>query len=253
MAGAAVLGRLEWHVGTVVALRDETATARTIALQVADWPGHVAGQRVDLRVTSADGYSAVREYSIASAPRVDGRIELSVERLANGEVSPYLTQDLAVGDRLELRGPIGGWFVWHEAQIEPIQLVAGGSGIVPLMAMIRSRETARSSAPFRLLYSVRHPASIWYHDELQNLTAANHGVDITFVYTRSTPANWPRPPARIDSTLLAAVSWPAVLSPTCYVCGPTSFVEHIAGLMTSSGHSPERIRTERFGPSGNHS
>jgi len=253
MAGAALHGRLEWHRGTVVGLRDETATARTIALQVPDWPGHVAGQRVDLRVTSADGYSAVREYSIASAPRADGRIELSVERLENGEVSPYLTQDLALGDRLELRGPIGGWFVWHETQTEPIQLVAGGSGIVPLMAMIRSRETARSSAPFRLLYSVRHPTSIWYRQELQNPTATNHGVDITFVYTRSTPANWPRPPARIDSTLLAAVSWPAVLSPTCYVCGPTSFVEHIAGLMTSSGHSPERIRTERFGPSGNRS
>ena len=143
MAGAAVLGRLNWHVCTVVALRDETATARTIALQVPDWPGHVAGQRVDLRVTAADGYSAVREYSIASAPRADGRIELSVERLPDGEVSPYLTQDLVVGDRVELRGPIGGWFVWRDDQTEPIQLVAGGSGIVPLMAMIRSRETVR--------------------------------------------------------------------------------------------------------------
>src|SRR4029077_13707291 len=186
MAGAALHRRLEWHRGTVVGLRDETATARTIELQVSDWPGHVAGQRVDLRVTSADGYSAVREYSIASAPRVDGRIELSVERLPDGEVSPYLTQDLVVGDRVELRGPIGGWFVWRDHQTEPIQLVAGGSGIVPLMAMLRSRERFRSTAPFRLLYSVRHPASIWYRDELENLTAKNHGIDITYVYTRST-------------------------------------------------------------------
>src|SRR4029077_4400404 len=218
MAGAAVLGRLNWHICTVVALRDEAATARTIVLRVPDWPGHVAGQRVDLRVTATDGYSAVREYSIASAPGAQGCIELSVEHLPDGEVSPYLNQDLVVGDRVELRGPIGGWFVWRSAPREPLPLVAGGSGIVPLMAMIRSREAAGSSAPFRLLYSVRHPASAWYHDELQNLTAANHGVDITFVYTRSTPANWPRPPARIDSTLLAAVSWPAALSPTCYVC-----------------------------------
>ena len=251
MAGAAVLGRLNWHVCTVVALRDETATARTIALQVPDWPGHVAGQRVDLRVTAADGYSAVREYSIASAPRSDGRVELSVERLPNGEVSPYLTQNLVVGDRVELRGPIGGWFVWRDDQTEPIQLVAGGSGIVPLMAMIRSRGTVRSPAPFRLFVPVRHPGSIWYRDELQNLAADDHAVDVTYVYTRSAPPNWSRPPARIDAALLSSATWPAALSPTCYVCGPTSFVEQVAGLLTSSGHSPERIRTERFGPSGN--
>jgi ferredoxin-NADP reductase len=251
MAGAAVLGRLNWHLSTVVALRDETATARTIALQVLDWPGHVAGQRVDLRVTAADGYAAVREYSIASAPRADGRIELSVERLPNGEVSPYLTQDLAVGDRIELRGPIGGWFVWRNDQTEPIQLVAGGSGIVPLMAMIRARASARSAAPFRLLYSVRHPASVWYRDELQSLTTDDDGFKVTYVYTRSAPPKWPRPPARIDATLLAEASWPAARSPTCYICGPTSFVEHVAVLLTASGHRPERIRTERFGPTGN--
>jgi ferredoxin-NADP reductase len=251
MARAAVLGRLNWHLCTVVALRDETATARTIGLQVPDWPGHVAGQRVDLRVTAADGYSAVREYSIASAPRADGHIELSVERLPDGEVSPYLTQDLVVGDRVELRGPIGGWFVWRDDQIEPIQLVAGGSGIVPLMAMIRSRATARSRAPFRLLYSVRHPASVWYRDELQSLTADAEGVDVRYVYTRSAPPKWSRPSGRIDAALLVEASWSAVLSPTCYVCGPTSFVEHVAGLLTASGHSPERIRTERFGPTGN--
>src|SRR5262245_48974307 len=147
MAGAAVLGRLKWHIGTAVALRGETATARTITFEVPTWPGHVAGQRVDVRVTAADGYSAVRSYSIASAPGAKRRIELSVEWLRDGEVSPYLTQDLAVGDLVELRGPIGGWFVWREDQTEPVQLIAGGSGIVPLMAMIRSRAAAGSPAP----------------------------------------------------------------------------------------------------------
>src|SRR6266446_140393 len=141
-----------WRVGTVVALRDETATARTITLEVPDWPGHIAGQHVDVRVTAADGYSAVRSYSIASAPNSEGHVELTIERLPNGEVSPYLTQELVVGDHLELRGPIGGWFVWRAEQNEPIQLIAGGSGIVPLMAMIRSRLSVGSSAPFRLLY-----------------------------------------------------------------------------------------------------
>jgi ferredoxin-NADP reductase len=247
MAGTAVLGRLSWKVCTVVGLRDETATARTIALQVPEWPGHVAGQRVDVRVTAADGYSAVREYSIASAPRADGRVELSVERLPDGEVSPYLTQDLAIGDVLELRGPIGGWFVWREGQAEPIQLIAGGSGIVPLMAMIRSRVAAASDAPFRLLYSVRSPDTVWYRDELRALSAP---IGVTFVYTRTAPPDWPRPPSRIDAMLLAEAGWSSTLSPTCYVCGPTSFVEHVGKLLIDSGHHSERIRTERFGPTG---
>src|SRR5262249_11290736 len=198
---AAVFGRLKCLVARVVALRDETASARTIAFQVAEWPGHVAGQRVDLRVTAADGYSAVREYSIASAPRADGRVELSVERFPGGEVSPYLTQDLAIGDIVELRGPIGGWFAWHEDQPEPIQLVAGGPGIAPLMSMIRSRVTTGGAAPFRLLYSVRNPDSVWYRDELQALSAT--GIGVTLVYTRTAPINWPRPPGRINATLLA--------------------------------------------------
>ena len=159
-----------WRVGTVVALQDETATARTITLKVPDWPGHIAGQHVDVRLTASDGYSAVRSYSIASAPNAEKRVELTVERLPNGEVSPYLTQELAVGDRLELRGPIGGWFVWRTQQTEPIQLIAGGSGIVPLMAMIRSRASTGSTAPFRLLYSVREPGAVFYRDELLALS-----------------------------------------------------------------------------------
>ena len=151
-----------WHVGTVISLHDETATARTIALQVPGWPGHIAGQHTDVRLTAPDGYSAVRSYSIASAPSSNGRMELTVERLSDGEVSPYLTEELAVDDRLELRGPIGGWFVWRPRQTEPVQLIAGGSGVVPLMAMIRSRASAASAAPFRFLYSVREPEAVFY-------------------------------------------------------------------------------------------
>jgi len=238
-----------WHVGEVIALHDETATARTITLEVADWPAHVAGQHVDVRLTAPDGYSAVRSYSIASGPDSEGRVDLTVERLPNGEVSPYLTQELAVGDRLELRGPIGGWFVWRTHQTEPIQLVAGGSGIVPLMSMIRSRQAAGSAAPFRLLYSVREPEAVFYSDELHALTE-NEGLSLTYAYTRVAPKDWPRPPGRIDATLITNATWPSDLAPTCYVCGPTSFVEIATSLLIASGHSPERIRTERFGPTG---
>ena len=238
-----------WHIVKVIALHDETATARTITLEVADWPAHVAGQHVDVRLTAPDGYSAVRSYSIASGPNSEGRVELTVERLPKGEVSPYLSQELAVGDRLELRGPIGGWFVWRTHQTEPIQLVAGGSGIVPLMSMIRSRASARGAAPFRLLYSVREPAAVFYSDELRALTE-NEGVSLTYAYTRVAPQDWPRPPGRIDTTLITNATWPSNLGPTCYVCGPTSFVEIATSLLIASGHSPERIRTERFGPTG---
>jgi len=239
-----------WRVGTVVALHDETPTARTITLEVSDWPGHVAGQHVDVRLTASDGYSAVRSYSIASAPSFQRRVEITVERLPNGEVSPYLTRELAVGDRLELRGPIGGWFVWRTKQTEPIQLIAGGSGIVPLMAMIRSGAAAGSTAPFRLLYSVREPGAVWYRDELEALSARDDRVSVTYAYTRAVPKDWPRPPGRIDAALIANATWPSKLAPTCYVCGPTSFVEIVAGLLSDSGNSADKIRTERFGPTG---
>src|ERR1700758_394295 len=239
-----------WRVGTVVALHDETPTTRSITLQVTDWPSHVAGQHFDVRLTAADGFSPVRSYSIASAPNSDGRVELTVERLPNGEVSPYLTQELAVGDRLELRGPIGGWFVWRAQQTEPIQLIAGGSGIVPLMAMIRSRASTGSSAPFRLLYSVREPGAVFYRDELQALSDQDHSVIVTYAYTRVTPKDSPRPPGRIDATLIATGTWPSNLGPTSYVCGPTSFVENAADLLITAGHSRENIRTDRFGATG---
>jgi ferredoxin-NADP reductase len=239
-----------WRVGTVRALRDETATARTILLEIPDWPGHVAGQHLDVRLTAQDGYSAVRSYSIASAPNSERRIEITVDRLPNGEVSPYLTQELAVGDRLELRGPIGGWFVWRAQQTEPIQLIAGGSGIVPLMAMIRTRVSAGGTAPFRLLYSVREPKAIFYGDELQALSTHNGAVSLTYAYTRVAPKDWPRPPGRIDAALVANTTWPSKIGPTCYVCGSTPFVESAAGLLSACGNSPDKIRTERFGPTG---
>jgi ferredoxin-NADP reductase len=238
-----------WHVGKVIALRDETATARTITLEVADWSGHEAGQHVDVRLTAADGYTAVRSYSIASGPNSEGHVELTVERLPDGEVSPYLTQELTVGDPLELRGPLGGWFVWRTNQTEAIQLIAGGSGIVPLMAMIRSRASAGNPAPFRLLYSVREPAAVFYRDELQALSSQDSADNVTYAYTRAAPKNW-RPPGRIDGALIANATWPANLGPTCYVCGPTSFVERAAGLLIASGQSADKIRTERFGPTG---
>jgi ferredoxin-NADP reductase len=238
-----------WRVGKVVALYDETTSARTITLEVPDWPGHLAGQHVDVRLTAPDGYSAVRSYSIASAPD-QRRIEITVERLPDGEVSPYLTQQVVVGDRLELRGPIGGWFVWRAQQTEPVQLIAGGSGIVPLMAMLRSRVSAGSSAPFRLLYSVREPGAVFYRDELVTIVDRDRAVGIDYTYTRAAPKDWPRPPGRIDAALIASATWPSNLSPTFYICGPTSFVETAAGLLSANGNSSDKIKTERFGPTG---
>jgi ferredoxin-NADP reductase len=239
-----------WCVGNVIALHDETETARTIRLKIPDWPGHIAGQHVDVRLTASDGYSAVRSYSIASAPNPDRHIELTIERLPDGEVSPYLTQEVAVGDRLELRGPIGGWFVWRSHQPEPVQLVAGGSGIVPLMAMVRSRAAAGSTAPFRLLYSVREPDAVWYREELHALSGRDNAVTVTYAYTRVTPKGWSRPPSRINAAIIADTTWPSDVGPTSYVCGPTEFVENLAGLLTACGHRPDRIKTERFGPTG---
>ena len=168
----------------------------------------------------------------------------------NGEVSPYLTQEVAVGDDLELRGPIGGWFVWRSDQNEPIQLVAGGSGIVPLMAMIRSRTSAGGTAPFRLLYSVREPGAVFYRDELRALSDRDRSVIVTYAYTRIAPKDSPRPPARVDAALIATSTWPSTDGPTSYVCGPTSFVESTTELLIAAGHDRKKIRTERFGATG---
>ena len=239
-----------WRVGTVVALHDETPTARTITIEVPDWPGHLAGQHVDVRLTAEDGYSAVRSYSLASSPNSNGRVQITVERLPNGEVSPYLTQIIGLGDRLEVQGPIGGWFVWRPEQTEPVQLIAGGSGIVPLMAMIRTRESAGNRSRFRLLYSVREPAAVFYKDELGALAQADLGLSVTYAYTRKVPLDWPRPPGRIGATLIANATWPSALAPVCYVCGPASFVESVTELLAASGYDRARIKTERFGATG---
>jgi len=252
MARATVLGRLTWRVATVTAVRDETSAARTITLDVPGWPGHLAGQHVDVRLTAPDGYSTQRSYSIASA--ADGeRVELTVESLPDGEVSPYLAQVLSPGDPLEIRGPIGGWFVWRPETPEPVQLVAGGSGVVPLMAMIRARASAEVGTPFRLLYSTRGPGSALYRAELERHSADGSGLDVTYAYTREVPDGWARPPARVDAALLAEAVWPVERKPAVFVCGPTGFVETVASLLVSAGHDPRLIRTERFGPSGGQS
>jgi ferredoxin-NADP reductase len=249
MARAAVLGRVSWRVATVRELRDETPTARTLALDVPGWPGHDAGQHVDVRLTAPDGYTAVRSYSIASA--ADGnRVELTVQQVPDGEVSPYLGHVLAVDDPLELRGPVGGWFVWRPSQPEPVQLLAGGSGIVPLMAMLRAHAGSGSRAPLRLLYSVRDPDSVLYQAELAERAARPSGPDVTIVYTRAAPAGLTAPVRRVDAEVLASAAWPADAAPSCYVCGPTGFVERVADLLVAGGHDSARIRTERFGPTG---
>ena len=251
MAGAAVLGRLTWRVSTVTSVRGETATARTIALNVPGWPGHRAGQHVDVRLTAADGYSAQRSYSIASAPDGD-HLELTVQRLPDGEVSPYLGQVLAAGDLLELRGPIGGWFVWEPGPA-PVLLVAGGSGVVPLMAMVRTRAATGTHSPFRLVYSVRGPDDALYAAELAERQRGDDGLQIDYVYTRTTPAGWPVPPGRIGAAALTTPGWAPDRSPAVFVCGPTGFVEAVANLLVNADHDPRAIKTERFGPSGGQS
>jgi ferredoxin-NADP reductase len=249
MARATVLGRLSWRVSTVTAVREETATARTIVLDVPGWPGHEAGQHVDVRLTADDGYSTQRSYSIASAPAGD-QLELTVQRLPDGEVSPYLAQDLMVGYPLELRGPIGGWFVWDPAATAPVLLVAGGSGIVPLMAMIRTRAASANKAPFRLVYSIRSPDTALYTHELAVRQDSGDGLTVSYLYTRATPPGWPVPAGRINARVLADAGWPPDSHPAVFVCGPTGFVETVADLLVSAGHDSGAIKTERFGPSG---
>jgi ferredoxin-NADP reductase len=248
MARAAVLGRLSWRAARVVAVRGESASARTLALDVPDWPGHLPGQHVDVRLTAADGYSAQRSYSVASAP--DGTVELTVERLEDGEVSPYLTQVLRPGDPLELRGPIGGWFVWRPGDPTPVQLLGGGSGVVPLMAMVRARIASGSTTPMRLVYSTRTPDTVLYGGELRRLAEREPQVNVALVYTRHAPAGWSGPVGRLDAARLATLAGPSADRPACFVCGPTGFVEAVADLLVDQGYAPGQIKTERFGPSG---
>ena len=240
---------MSWYAAKVLERRKETETAGTLILDVPGWPGHAAGQHLDVRLRAEDGYTATRSYSIASAPNGE-RVELTVELMPDGEVSPYLVQSIEPGSPLEVLGPIGGWFVWSPQQTEAVQLVAGGSGVVPLMAMLRTRRESGSRAPFRLIYSVRTPESMYYREELQRLAAADETLAIDYAYTRVAPANWPVAPGRIDAAFMASHAWPSSEVPTAYVCGPTSFVESVAGLLTHAGYDPGRVRTERFGPTG---
>jgi ferredoxin-NADP reductase len=217
-----------------------------LVLDVPDWPGHDAGQHVDVRLTAPDGYTTQRSYSLA-APADNGRIELTVQHVDDGEVSDYLTEVYAVGDPVEVRGPVGGWFVWRPAQTAPVFLVAGGSGIVPLMAMIRTRAATESRIPFRLLYSVRSPADVIFADELRKRARDDRGLDVAYLYTRSAPEGWPGRPHRITVADLNSAGWPPDLEPACYVCGPTGFVETAADILVALGHEPRRVKTERFG------
>jgi ferredoxin-NADP reductase len=249
MERAALPRRLEWQLGQVVAIVDETPRAKSLVLDVPNWPGHTAGQHVDVRLTAEDGYQAQRSYSIASPPEAH-QITLTVERLDDGEVSPYLTEVLQVGNQLELRGPIGGYFTWQVADGGPLLLIGGGSGIVPLMAMLCHRTTQRSTVPTRLLYSSRAFDEIIYRQELAQLAAADPTLMVTHTLTRQQPPDWTGYRRRIDGAMLVDVAWPLSEQPQAFVCGPTALVETVATALVELGHDPSRIKTERFGPSG---
>jgi ferredoxin-NADP reductase len=235
-----------WKVGVVTAVHTETATARTLELDVPEWPGNLAGQHLDLKLTAPDGYTATRSYSIASASP-GSRIQLAVDKLPDGEVSPYLVDEVIVGDELEVRGPLGGWFVWRPDETEAVQLIGGGSGVVPLMAMIRAHEESGSTARFRLLYSVREPDDVFFADELAALEKSSEHLEITWVYTRTTPDGWPSPAGRVTRDILESASIPASERPTVFVCGPTGFVEAVADILVDLGHRSANVKTERFG------
>jgi ferredoxin-NADP reductase len=247
VAGAALLGRLTWQLAEVVEVVTETARVKTLAFDVPGWPGHRAGQHVDVRLTAEDGYRAERSYSIGSAPG-GSRIELTVERIEDGEVSPYLTEELRPGDTIELRGPVGGYFVWEPASGGPLLLVAGGSGIVPLMAMLRVRGAAGSTAEARLLVSSRSWDDVIYREELDRLSG--NGLRVVHTLTRSQPPGWAGYARRVDAEMLAEVGPGPAERPRAYVCGPTPFVEIVAGALVGLGHDPLAIKTERFGPMG---
>ncbi|MEU7956987.1 ferredoxin reductase [Micromonospora humida] len=248
-AGGRLARPLDWRVARLAQRRVETPTAQTLVLSVPDWPGHLPGQHVDVRLTAPDGYQAARSYSLAG-PADGDRIALTVQRVPDGEVSPYLTDTWAEGDPVEVRGPVGGWFVWRPEQTAPVLLVAGGSGVVPLMAMVRARRAAGNRAPFRLIYSVRTPADVIYADELRTRARDDLGLDVSYVYTREAPDGWRGEPHRIGLADVNTHGWPADLEPLCYVCGPTGFVETVADLLVGLGHPTRRVRTERFGPTG---
>lgn len=236
---------MAWQPARLARAWDETKAARTLRFDVPGWPGHLAGQHVDVRLTAEDGYTAQRSYSM-SAPDRGAAIEITVQLVDDGEVSPYLVHDIADGDRVEVRGPLGRWFVWRPEQAEPVLLIAGGSGIAPLIAIRRAHAESGSIAPMRLIYSVRTPEDVYFSDELRTLG----GSDVAVLYTRRAPADAQRPAGRIDAADLDTHGLPASVQPTCYVCGPTPFVEAVTELLVRAGHDPTRVRAERFGPTG---
>ena len=240
---------LRWQIGSVAELVQETPRVASLVLDVPDWPGHDAGQHVDVRLTADDGYKAERSYSIASAPE-DRRLAITVERLEDGEVSPYLVGEVRAGDKVELRGPIGGYFVWKANDERPLLLVAGGSGIVPLMAMIRHRAATGSKTRTRLLYSSRSLEDVIYKEELDRLASAGDGLTVAHTLTRKQPEGWIGYSRRIDTAMRAEVAWPKGQMPIVYVCGPTPLVEGVASLLVDMGYGPASIKTERFGPTG---
>jgi ferredoxin-NADP reductase len=245
---------IAWRIATVIAIRDETTTVKSFTLSIPDWAGHRAGQHVDLRLTAADGYSVERSYSIASEPERGTDVEITVERIEGGEVSPFLHDVVVVGDRLEVRGPIGGWFVWEGTgpgvAAEPLFLVAGGSGVVPLMAMLRHRARSGARDRARLLVSSRHWDDVIYREELASLAAAGDGLEVVHTLTRSQPPGWPGYDRRIDDRMIGEVLAPLGAGARCFVCGPTALVEVAANALVRLGLPADRIRTERFGPSG---
>lgn len=248
MAGTALPGRLDWQLTEVTGKRVETPRVITLGLASDAWPGHLPGQHVDIRLTAEDGYQAQRSYSIASAPR-RGHLELTVEEIPDGEVSPYIVEELRPGDRLELRGPIGGYFTWTERDGGPLLLVAGGSGVVPLMSMLRYRQEIGSAIPATLLYSSRSWEEIIYREELDHLTA-DGSLRVVHTLTRSQPPDWPGYRRRIDAEMLAEVIGSRGNGVLAYVCGPTSLVESVASHLVALGFAPHHVKTERFGPSG---
>ena len=239
---------MDWLAARVVSKRDETPRVRSIVFECPMWEGHMAGQHVDIRLTAEDGYQAQRSYSIASAPG-DEHLMLTVERLQDGEVSPYLFDELAPGDELEMRGPIGRYFVWEEGMTGPLLMIAGGSGVVPFRAILRHRAMADGESPARLLYSARTIGDVIYREELIGFGDAA-GVDVDLTLTRAQPENWAGYGRRVDAAILSEVAWPSSAEPWTYICGPTGFVETVANYLVDLGHDPESIRTERFGPTG---
>ena len=241
--------RLEWQRAEVREIIVETPRVKSIRLRVDNRQRHRSGQHVDIRLTAAGGYQAQRSYSIASPPE-DGLVALTVERVDNGEVSPYLVEDLRLGDQFELRGPIGGYFVWTTAMTGPLWLIAGGSGVVPLMAMLRHRDKGDRRVPAILLYSSRSFDDIIYRNELAEMTSRDLNLKVVNTLTRKQPEGWTGHRGRIDRPLLAKACFSSQEQPNIFICGPTSFVEHVSMLVVELGHDPITVKTERFGPSG---